>query len=732
MLLFCLISLFLLILFKEGVFLYFGMMMLGFCLYFFSIHDVADSMIPYRGTYRPFILGRLSVAINILTIMVFVISYLDLLKKLKKVAYIYIGLSFLTAFSSYLVKYAFDDDWLSANIQRYFLMLWIFFNLIMVAYLSYNGQKYARTLLYSTGLLIIGSFLYVLESNGIISTNQATQNSFQIGSVLFSGVLFYGLFNKINSIRNQNKELMELNRMKTRFFANISHEFRTPITLILGIIKQLKEGKSDSKDRKLLDIAYQSAQRQNRLVNQLLDLSRVEAGKMDLKMVYMDLVPFLKGIVYSYESLAKERTITTVLDSKVEELMLYFDPDKMEKILFNILTNAYKFTPPGGAVSVVLVKSFGKVSIKISDTGKGIAKEYLDRVFDRFFQADLDRSDMQEGSGIGLSLVKELVLLHKGNISIDSLENKGTAVTLQFLLGEQHVHPDLISEDVADQTDSGSLDFIDVPAYNFVDDGEVSELSKSSKKILIVDDNDDMRYFIRQRLESKYRILEASNGEMGVRLAIDKLPDLIISDVMMPVMGGIEVCQTIKADIRTSHIPLILLTAKAEQTDKLHGLEQGADDYIVKPFDTAELVARVDNLIKNRLHLKARFAEAVSMKPSEIATNSLDETFLERAIAIVELNMSNEEFSLDLFAKEIGMSKPNLNRKLRALLNQSTNQFIQAIRLQRASDLLNRQSGTVAEVAFQTGFRSTAYFVKCFKEKYGYTPGSLLKEIQSE
>jgi DNA-binding response OmpR family regulator len=245
--------------------------------------------------------------------------------------------------------------------------------------------------------------------------------------------------------------------------------------------------------------------------------------------------------------------------------------------------------------------------------------------------------------------------------------------------------------------------------------------------VLLIEDNDEVRAFIRQRLDKAFKIIEANDGQSGIEKAREHMPDLIVSDVMMPRKNGYEVCAALRNDVRTSHIPVILLTAKAEQEEKLQGLRTGADDYLAKPFDAEELRVRIHNLIQLRQQLRQRFAAAVELKPEEVAVNSIDQDFLENALGIVESRMDDEQFSVEVLAREIGMSRPQLNRKLRALVNQSTNQFIQSIRLQRAADLLRKQSGTVAEIAFQTGFSSTAYFIKCFKDKYGETPGSFSK-----
>ena len=526
------------------------------------------------------------------------------------------------------------------------------------------------------------------------------------------------------------KELEEREQIKSRFFANISHEFRTPLTLLLGPINELMENTRDPKDKELLEMARRNAHRQLQLVNQLLDLSKLDAGKMDLRASREDFIPFLKGVAHAYESLARERKVGLTINCPDGELPLYFNRDKMEKICYNLFSNAFKFTPPGGKISVGLQKVNDKAVLTVADTGIGISEERLPNIFDRFFQAGSGKNEVQEGSGIGLTLVHELVQLHGGTIAVKSSPGKGTTFTLEFPLGKNHLQPDDIVDLEHQISGDGTSENWSPPAYLVAAEGTTDTAARSPKnapRVLVVEDNADVRAFIRLRLQQSFHITEATDGQEGFKKAIERMPDLIISDVMMPKKNGYELCEALKTDLRTSHIPIILLTAKAAQEEKLEGLQTGADDYLTKPFDSKELEIRAHNLIRLRQQLRERFAESISLKPSEVATNSVDQTFLEDALRIVEANIGNEQFSIEMLAREIGMSRPNLNRKFRALINQSSNQFIQSVRLQRAADLLRQGAGSVSEIAFRTGFSSTAYFVKCFKDHFGETPGSVLK-----
>jgi DNA-binding response OmpR family regulator len=494
---------------------------------------------------------------------------------------------------------------------------------------------------------------------------------------------------------------------------------------MLGPIKQVMETATNPQDKLLLGIAHRNAGRQLSLVNQLLDLAKAESGKLRLRAKEQDYVPLLKGTVYSFSSLAEQRGLQLEVDCPETPLPLFFDQEKMEQIIINLVSNACKFTPDGGRISVSLKPYPKEINLIVADTGRGISPERLPFIFDRFFRAVDEETETTEGHGIGLALVKELVELHHGSITLESKLGEGTTVNVVLPRGKAHLKPEelLLTTATAERTRRKAVPEIVQEAEAEIPTAVPTD-TKDKTHILIIEDNADVRLFIRQRLDPSYHITEAEDGEAGIRQALAELPDLIISDVMMPKKDGYEVCQALKTDVRSSHIPIILLTAKAGREEKLEGLETGADDYLTKPFDAQELELRVANLVRLREQLRQRFATAISIRPSEIVTNSLDQTFLENALAAVEANIGNEDFNIEAFAGEVGMSRPNLNRKLRGLVNQSSNQFIQSIRLQRAADMLRRKVGNVGEIAFQTGFRSTAYFVKCFGDHFGVTPGN--------
>ncbi len=730
MLSFCLFSLFMFGVFREYVFIYFASLMLFFALYFMHMNGITDAFVTNIFRYNDISLGQLIISGLILSLFLFVRGYIHLKKELPKYDRFFLAYTVFCILFAHIVKLLGASPRAIIYWHNITVFSWALFCMVPAVYLAYKDNKEARVLLLSIGMLFLGVVLYLMSFQNINPTNTWMRQSFQIGTIVFSGILFYGLFDKINTIRSEKRRIEELDRLKSNFFANISHEFRTPLTLMMGPLQQLLEQTDAPQKKVLLEMAQQNAGRQLRLVNQLLDLSRLDAGKMPLQASEEDFIPFLNGIVQMYKSLADQQQIDLKIDCPKDTTMLYFNRDKMEQVFYNLLSNAFKFTAPGGRISIVLKKESKKVLVVLSDTGKGIPEEQLPHVFDRFFQADKEKNDIQEGSGIGLALVKELVELHGGDIAVESKVGCGTRFMLRFPLGCKHLHPEEIVL-------SASENHVYTPTKNALNadlhhpekqSSETPQKHAKRPQLLLIEDSKDMRAFIRMRLEAAFYIIEAVNGQDGILKAFKMVPDLIISDVMMPEKNGYEVCQALKTDLRTCHIPVILLTAKAAQEEKLEGLEIGADDYLTKPFDSKELLIRAQNLIQLRRQLRERFAESITLKPNEVTTNSLDQTFLENALQIVESNIANEQFGIDILSREIGMSRPNLNRKFRALINQSTNQFIQSVRLQRAADLLSQNAGTVAEIAFQTGFGSTAYFVKCFKDHFGETPGNYLKD----
>jgi signal transduction histidine kinase/DNA-binding response OmpR family regulator len=541
----------------------------------------------------------------------------------------------------------------------------------------------------------------------------------------------------------QSEKLQEIDRVKSRFFANISHEFRTPLTLILGPLEKLLAENVQEPVKKQYRLMLRNGRRLLRLINQLLDLARLEAGSMSLKARPENLVQLLKGIVLSFSSLAERKQITLKFEASEHSISAYVDRDKLEKIVSNLLSNAFKFTPEGGAVTVAVGRSSSTqlqsppasataaanfVHITVKDTGIGIPPEKLPHIFDRFYQADDSYTREQEGSGIGLALTKELVELHHGEIQVTSEIGKGSTFTVRLPLRKEHLKPEEIE---ARGKEQGAIDQDAItPVIQPSIDPSIQAQATSDQRpatsdqpvLLIVEDNADVRDYICDYLEADYQIIEAIDGEDGLVKSIEKIPDLIISDVMMPKMDGYELCRKLKTDERTSHIPVILLTARAGGESKVEGLETGADDYIIKPFDAHELQVRVKNLIEQRRRLRERFRKEMILEPKEFAVTSMDEQFLQKAMAVVEQNLSDAEFSTDEFARRVAMSRSQLHRKLHALTGQSTHEFIRTYRLKRAAQLLQHHAGTVSEICYDVGFNSLSHFAKAFREQFGQSP----------
>ena len=729
MIFFCGFSLFMFAIFREKTFIFFAFLTFFFMLYFVNIQGMLSAFISSWFGVEIVMVGSFISSGLIMSVYLYTNNYLRTKEKLPKYYPFFLASTILIVFFDHIVRLLNMSSNSSTLLHNFMILVWVFLLVVPIIYLVLRGDKEAKVLLISIGALFLGTVLFLYNTSGEGPNGTWMEYGFQLGSIAFSGILFYGIFDKINTIRKEKHHMVELDKLKSNFFTNISHEFRTPLTLMMGPLQEVIDNTDDTKNLQLLEIAQRNAGRQLKLVNQLLDLSKLDGGKMVLRASKEDFLPFLKGIVYAYQSLAVQKNIDLKLDCPDGELQLYFNRDKMEKIFFNLLSNAFKYTESGGQVSVVLSKKAGCVEVKVSDTGTGIAEQELPHIFDRFFQADLQRNTELTGSGVGLALAKELVQLHGGNISVSSKIHEGTTFTLQFPLGKDHLPTNAVVDIPLQQSGENNPEY-KLPLASKSSFGTTTSIpaADSVPHLLIIEDNADVRAFIRLRLENSFYITEANDGQEGIDKALELMPDLIISDVMMPKKSGYEVCQTLKTDIRTCHIPIILLTARAAHEEKLEGLETGADDYLTKPFNSEELQVRSLNLVRLRQQLKERFAHSITLRPDEMTTNSIDQSFLENILDIVTSNLTNEQFTIDMLSQEIGMSRSNLNRKLRALVNQSTNQFIQSVRLQKASELLKQQAGTVAEIAFKTGFGSTAYFIKCFKEQYGETPGALLNK----
>lgn len=520
------------------------------------------------------------------------------------------------------------------------------------------------------------------------------------------------------------KKLEEVDKIKSNFYANISHEFRTPLMLILGPVEKLLSKVSDEDGQKQAGLIKGNAKRLLTLINQLLDLSRLEAGKLKLKASSGNIAQFVKGLAMEFESIAERKDISLKVVMEKEDVEAYFDKEKLEKIITNVMSNAIKFTPSGGRITVKLSEpSTNQVEIIISDSGIGIPKSEQTKIFDRFYQVDGSHTREHEGTGIGLALTKELVELHKGNIFIDSVEGHWTEVKLHFPLGRAHLTDSEIIE--PEDFKMHKIENVEEYAKDGLDDKKIiSENLVDKTIVLIVEDNPDVREYINDALAEHYHVEEAANGEQGLRKAEKFIPDLIVSDIMMPKMDGYEMTRRIKQNDKTSHIPIILLTAKSDKDSKLEGLGLGADDYLVKPFDTAELLARIKNLIETRRMLQEKFGTGTALieKVDKAKLSCLDEQFMSRIMVVIDEHIAEEEFSIEEFGKDVGMSRSQMHRKLKALTGKSASVYLRTVRLAKAKQMIAEKRGTISEISYQVGFASPAYFSRCFKEEFGHAP----------
>jgi DNA-binding response OmpR family regulator/anti-sigma regulatory factor (Ser/Thr protein kinase) len=444
---------------------------------------------------------------------------------------------------------------------------------------------------------------------------------------------------------------------------------------------------------------------------------------MKLKACPANIVSVVKEIALSFCLLSERKKISLSITSEENEITAYIDKDKFDKILSNILSNAVKFTPEGGKVDVEIKKNKMNAEIIVSDSGIGIPKEQFDKIFDRFYQVDGSHTREQEGTGIGLSLTKDLIELHKGKIEVESEEGRGTIFRLIFPLGKDHLHPDEICEEEL-EIDNYELKESDGFDHYFRHKSYTTDEMESTGKpvLLIVEDNPDVRKYISMILGDYYQIIEAEDGEEGLKTSIDKIPDLIISDIMMPKMDGFKMCTILKSDERTSHIPIIMLTAKATVEDKISGLELGADSYIMKPFDALELKARIKNLLEQRNRLHDHFRK-YGLVDSEITTfTPADQMFLRKAVDLISKHISDPQFSVQLLSENLGMSRSLLVKKTEALFGDPPVELIRRIRLNKALKLLERKVGNVSEIAIEVGFNNPSYFAECFKKQFGVTP----------
>ena len=505
----------------------------------------------------------------------------------------------------------------------------------------------------------------------------------------------------------------QLDLMKIKFFTNISHEFRTPLSLVVTPIERMINDFEKVKKDDLV-LVHRNAKRLMTLVNQLLDFRKIEANQHRLSQSSGDLIAFLQDVVDSFSDWSREKDIPVVFQSEVKSYYTFFDKDKMEKIMFNLLSNAFKFTLSGGKITVdfeLQRNSDGnRALISVSDTGIGIPKEKQELIFNRFFQNELSGGIINNGTGIGLSITKEFVELHKGSIAVDSMPNMGTTFLVDLPLKE--ISSD---EDMADELGKKLAEAANNPETNNATD------HSSLPTVLLVEDNYDFRFYLKDNLKQHYNIHVASNGKDAWKSILNKQPDIVISDVMMPIMDGHELCEKIKGDPRTLHIPVIMLTAQSSDRHRVQGLEAGAIEYISKPFNFEILISSINSALKFQKRVKES-GKKIEVSPEAAEIVSLDEQLINKAVALVEENMSNSEFSVEDLSHELGYSRGHFYQKVLRLTGQTPIDFIRNIRMKRAADLLQRSQLNVSEVAYKVGYNNPKLFSRYFKSVYNKYP----------
>ncbi|PZR29945.1 MAG: hybrid sensor histidine kinase/response regulator [Citrobacter freundii] len=555
-----------------------------------------------------------------------------------------------------------------------------------------------------------------------------------IGGLLFARYRI--LRNERIKVRKQQADLEthrqhELDAMKVHFFTNVSHELKTPLALIITPVEKLLKQPFPEGEQRHFQLIHRNAKRLLNMVDELLDFRKLEMGELKLHKKTADVFRFCREVFDSFSDIAERKNIHFSFHDQGEELLMSFDPDKLERVLFNLLSNAFKFTPDGGSVSVHLkqVDREGKkiLEIRVSDTGIGIPEDKLGKIFERFFQNQLPGSMINQGSGIGLSISKEFVRLHGGTIHAESVLNEGSDLIVLLPVTPpveevlSNTRPAILNEssETINKEDKSQQEIIITP------EPVAPKPSGSKKTILLVEDNDDYRFYIKDNLKEYFKVVEASNGREGWQKALSEHPDLIVSDLNMPELTGIELCSKLRADKRTSFIPFILLTVVSSEFSQLKGLETGANDYITKPFNVELLISKIRNLMEQQDKFRQTYQKQVSVAAAEpVPSAETDTEFVQKALAFVEKNISNPELSVQEMSREMLLGRATLYRKLFELTGQTPVEFIRSIRLQRAKKLLELGKLTVAEIAYEVGFNDPKYFTKVFKEAFGQTPSA--------
>jgi len=582
--------------------------------------------------------------------------------------------------------------------------------------------------------------------------------AFVIYVILILGVLYGSYVYSIQWIKLKNdlklkeadeKLKEELLQTKLQFFTNISHEFKTPLTLILSPLEKLKSDEiSTIEKHKFLDLITVNAGRLLSLVNELIEFRKAESGKLSLHSQKADLFQLLNQIGLQFQDIAHHKEISLKIFNGSSK-PIWFDREKMTKIIYNLISNSVKFTNNGGEIELEVFTSAKEnlksefaihvefdsgysideyTFIRVKDNGIGITSGSIGQIFDRFFQLN-DGENQHLGSGIGLALVKSLVMLHEGYIRVSSERFKGTEIIVGFPVGDAHVRPEekLASEESIKTTASDILDPEIVSGRQAISN-EMNSSTENLPGLLIVEDNEELRNMLMEHYSHDFKVFGAKNGVEGLHAATNELPELIISDIMMPQMDGVEMCRTLKEDILTSHIPIILLTAKSSIEHQIEGTEAGADIYIPKPFSLRLLDVQIKRLIESQSLLKEKYASDIYASTREIVKNKKDQVFLDNLIEIINQNIDNNDFNVNILCQELGFGRTNLYKKIKSLTGNSLGEFIRSLRLKKAAKLLVSQDISISEVIFMVGINSNSYFTKAFKSQFGVTPSEFIQK----
>ena len=590
-----------------------------------------------------------------------------------------------------------------------------------------------------------------VNGDGVINTNATTLQiqvnpapwatwwAYSIYLIVVSIALYYlfiilksktKLKHQLELEQVKSEQIEKINKSKLEFFTNISHEFRTPLTLILGPLQQILENyRGSSQMYKKLKVVESSANQLMHLINRLMDFRKYENKLITLKAAEGNIVKFVEEIYLSFSEYAKAQNYEYNFITSSEVINLYYDRAKLERVFYNIISNAFKYTENHGKIDIEIIEKKDKVMITVRDTGVGVPEQYKEQIFERFFEVSNNRSNATSntaGTGIGLSIVKSIVDLHRGQVKVNRnyKNGDGSVFSVELTKGRGHLKDAEIVKDFVYSEDISHYEKQLEKSEKIIDDDnfyeKIPSLGKSS--VLLVEDNKELRVFMRKLLASDYNIYEAENGRVGLEIAMKEQIDLIVSDVVMPITSGTELCALIKEDIRTSHIPVILLTTRSALVYKLEGLELGADDYISKPFNIQEFKFRIANSLKSIALLKQKINTIKVLHSEDVVMSSLDEKLYKKALEIIESNVDNTDFDIPYFCEELGVSKSVLFTKVKAWTDFTPKQFIQHIRLKRAARLLEQGKSTISQISVKVGFKDQKYFSRIFKNKFGKTP----------